>query len=358
MQKLWLRIVTDKVNPIWWPVLVLLWIASLIYRTGLVVPNLVVRERVRVETPVISVGNLTTGGTGKTPVVIELARYFLSRKLKIGIVSSGYGRKSKTDVIGSGSDMLDMSPDDAGDEVLMMAQLLPNAHFSVSGSKSEAARLLNEKIRPDVIIVDDGFQHRKLYRDCDILLVEAGIDLKKEGILPFGRRREPLASMDRADVLILTKTNFAESGSGFRNWIRDQFRDRIVAELEFRNDVIVSEDERVVLEKAADEPVYFFAGIGSFTSLLNHLQGRLTKFVGFRQFPDHCRYRPSETARIKGDIEKFKPRYVITTFKDFIKIRSFDFGQPIYYLNLELRFESGAKALYEKLDSVIEKSKR
>jgi tetraacyldisaccharide 4'-kinase len=354
MRKIWLKIITNKVNPLYWPGLLFLWLLSLFYRIALWFNNLFLKNEIKVESPVISVGNLTVGGSGKTPVTIELARYFISKNKKVGVVASGYGRKNKINVIAVGQDIIDSNVDNTGDEVMMMAEKLPEVYFAIGRSKSDAALVLDKKQNPDVIIIDDGYQHRRLHRNINLLIIDAGIDLRKEALFPLGRRREPLRAMKRAEGIILTKTNMLSGNQNFRDWINDKFKSKFIAEVEFINDYVVFKDTHISIEDIADRKVYFFAGVGSFDALLNHLKKQFVYVTGFRQFPDHCRYDRAEIIKIKKDIDRLQPDCIITTQKDFVKIKNIDFGRKVYFLNLKLYFKSGEKLLFEKLMAIIE----
>ncbi len=353
MGNIWLKIITDKSNPVFWPLLFVLWISSIFYRIALYIHNVFSTEKVKLQTPVVSVGNLTVGGSGKTPATIELAGYCLSKNKKVGIVASGYGRKNKRSVLSPGSELSQLSINDAGDEVKMMAEPLPRVYFAVDRTKYDAASNLEKKYKPDVIIIDDGYQHRKLFRNLNILLIEAGLNLRKESLFPLGRRREPLRAVSRADAVIITKTNMFPIDSDFHQWISTKFKSKPVAEVEFINEYLVCGDERRRIDNIT-EKIYFFAAIGSFDILLNHLEKQIPNIIGFRQFPDHCRYEHHDIAKIKNDIDRLKPDYIITTQKDFVKIGKIDFGLRVYTLDLRLQFVSGEKSLFETLDRVVE----
>ncbi len=198
MERRWLNIIDNKRRPTNWLPVALLWMISLGYRLGLFFRERFCRRTVSASCPVISVGNLTVGGTGKTPVVIMLAEYLTERKKIVAIVSSGYGRKSTEDIIEVGRAIRQRPVVEVGDEVMMMAERLPRALFAVGGSKSEIALKLRDR-QPDVIIVDDGFQHRRLHRDVNILLLDAERDLRREAVFPLGRLRESIGAVKRAD---------------------------------------------------------------------------------------------------------------------------------------------------------------
>jgi len=354
MERLWLKIIANKANPIYWPALFILWLGSIFYNIGVHVHYTFNTPRVNLSVPVISVGNIITGGSGKTPMVIAISEYFRARGKRVGIISSGYGRRVDKNICGTGREISARPIDLTGDEVMMMAEALPDAWFSVCSKKADAGRLIDREYNLDLILVDDGFQHRRLQRDFDILLAEAGIDLRREHILPLGRLREPITAVERADAVVLTKGNLADAGPGFHDWTEDHFRGKPIAEVEFVNENIISGYEEIPLGEIGDKSVYFFAGIGSFDSLYMHLQEKFENIAGHMQLPDHCCYGPPTTARLKAEIDRADPAFIITTRKDFVKIRNFDFGHAVYYLDLNLRFKSGKKELFEKLDRLVD----
>ena len=355
MQQTWLRIISNKHRPLHWPVLIVLWLISVLYGAALAVRSIFIRAKVRTKAPVVSVGNITVGGSGKTPMVIVIARYYSELGKVVAIVSSGYGRESNADILTIGREIIEKGAIETGDEIMMMAEVLPEVFFAVSNSKNRAAQLADRQFKPEVIVVDDGFQHRWLHRDFDILLVDATLDLRRESLFPLGRRREPLRCIRRADAVVLTRANLARDISDYRDWIGTLTGGGEISEVQFINEEIRLKDRRLPLAEISGKSVYFFAGIGGFDVLLNHLKSRLDNIVGFRQFPDHCCYRPRQTELIKADIDRLDPDFIVTTHKDYVKISCFDFGQPIYYLDLKLNFTSGGEKLLESLTGIVEK---
>ena len=132
MERLWIKIINNKANPLFWPALLILMIISWLYQIGLFFTNSFRSKTVRTKASVVSVGNLTVGGTGKTPVTIFLAEYYLGQGKKVGIVSSGYGRQIKTNICGTGLDISQKDIAETGDELMEMAVRLPDAYFSVA----------------------------------------------------------------------------------------------------------------------------------------------------------------------------------------------------------------------------------
>jgi len=355
MESIWLKIISNKSNPACWPAVAILWIVSLFYRFGLYLRNRIVSDKVKTKAPVISIGNLTVGGTGKTPLVIEIARHFLNKNCRVGVVGGGYHRAVRDDIVAIGSDISRMSIDKIGDELMLLAESLPEAFFAVTGSKSNSARLLDNQFTPDVIIIDDGFQHRRLHRDTDILLFDATLDLRKESLFPLGRLREPLSAAGRAGRVLLTKANFVQDNNSFTDWCLKNFTAQKPLAVEFINDSIISDNSVVPIDSISGTKCFFFAGIAGFNTPLNAIKNAGLELAGFRRFPDHHSYRTGDIASLQREIAETGPEYLITTYKDYVKLRDFDFGRQLYYLNLKLNFGEAGRAFFERLDSIISK---
>ena len=154
--------------------------------------------------PVISVGNLTVGGTGKTPMVIYLAEKIQKMGFKPAILSRGYRRKGKGTTIVSDGRKPPLDYTESGDEPALMAQRLPKIPIVVDEIRFRGGTHLVRKFDPDVVILDDGFQHRWLHRDLDIVLMDAASPFSDGKMLPAGRLREPPKNLKRADLVAIT----------------------------------------------------------------------------------------------------------------------------------------------------------
>jgi len=299
------------------------------------------------------VGNLTVGGSGKTPIIIELARHFIKSGRKTTIVSSSYGRDSKENILGTGDELRDYDAIKMGDEPKMISELLPSAIFAISHSKSQAAALADNKYSPDIILVDDGFQHRRLHRDFDLLVIDSDTDLRHEYIFPLGRLREPVSAMKRANGTLLVQKSVDAIDDNFIAWLKGKFDDKTFATANFYNDEIISGDDHIPLKEISNKRVYIFAGLGNNRSFENYVSSIFSGQFQVRRFPDHCRYDPSDIKSICEDLHKHDPEYLITTLKDYVKVRNLDFGLPLYYLNLRLEFDTAADKLFDMLEKIL-----
>jgi len=187
---------------------------------------------------VISVGNITVGGSGKTPTVEYLSRHLQSKGKKIGIISRGYRRKSKSTLIVTDGITKPQSWQDFGDEPYLLAQNLKNIPIVVGESRYEAGMKMIENFDPDIIIMDDGFQHVSLYRDLDIVLVNSKDTKATHRLIPAGKLREPLSNLSRADLIILSKIE--NSKSEIRRLIKGKG-------IRINNEIIV--DEKYLIQK-------------------------------------------------------------------------------------------------------------
>ena len=281
----------------------------------------------RVPVPVISVGNLSVGGSGKTSLVAYLSKE-LSRELSVCIVLRGYKRRSRGTVVVSERGKLKTSWIESGDEAFLLAKTLPNVSVVVSEDRYEGARLAIEKLGAQLIVLDDGFQHRRLHRDIDIVLLRKK-DLENR-LLPEGTLREPLESLSRADAIVLSYQEIEPFDF--------LFGDKPVFKL-FRSfsSLLDSNFREVPIESIRGREVIAFSGLGSneqFLKVLKNLGFKVKKFLSLRDHYDYRGFKLSE-----------KETY-ITTPKDMVKLPEAD---NVFALNFTLRVEGLLPFIREKL---------
>lgn len=299
-------------------------------------------KQIKLKVPVISIGNIKTGGTGKTPFTIYLAEFLLSKKLKIAIVSRGYKKESGNELfIAEGKDNYP-SLDMLGDEPFLIFNRLKaisqNFILASGGDKSEMAKLIAEKYKPDAIIIDDGFQHRKLFRDIDIVLTENSEDIMDKIMLPAGNLRESKASLKRASLIV--KNNKAQLIE-----LNDSISIRYVNKGYFDVNGI---------KMQLDNAVYTLSGIAnphSFYSLINRDKiNILRKF----EFADHYSFKEDELEKLFTGIDSEK--VIVTTEKDFVKLKSLDSimnKYKIVYLKIDIEFKKGKDIFENKMKEII-----
>ncbi|HKS94860.1 MAG TPA: tetraacyldisaccharide 4'-kinase, partial [Terriglobia bacterium] len=210
------RVAMGEREPQSWrnPSLVLLPLAE-VFHAGVALRHAAYRhgwiKKQRLARPVISVGNLTVGGTGKTPLVAWIARRLMAGGHRPSILTRGYGRRRGPKMI-----VLEpragraAHPREVGDEPAWLARQLPEVPIIVAADRYEAGHVAEERFRVDVHLLDDGFSHLPLARDIDIVTLDSTIDLRREALLPAGRLREPYAALARADLIVLTRAELAD----------------------------------------------------------------------------------------------------------------------------------------------------
>lgn len=283
---------------------------------------------------VISVGNLTTGGVGKTPVVAEIARYFSEKGEKVAIVSRGYGSKLKgVNVISDGEKIFFDSPP-AADEALWLAKNT-KAVVITSPKRFEGAEFALQKFRASKIILDDGFQHRKLHRDFDIVLVDSDKGFGNENLLPAGPLREGPEAFGRVDSLIVVSKNTDHSRAEKYAKIMGKKlkKNALVCALEpdfayniFKPEVQLKSGESVIAFSAIGQPGQFYKFLGNYL-----VQKTL-------DFDDHHIYTQADANNLKRLCADLDVKSLVTTEKDAQKLMGLDFGNlDVFALKLSAR---------------------
>ncbi|TAL68020.1 MAG: tetraacyldisaccharide 4'-kinase [Bacteroidetes bacterium] len=296
-------------------------------------------EIVKCNVPVISVGNLTTGGTGKTPFVIFLANMLLESGIRPVIIGRGYKKKRKGYVLVSDGKYVIDNPDLAGDEMFLIAKKV-NAPVVAHESKSEAAQIAERHISPDVILIDDGFQHRRLLRDIDILLIN-NKTLTEQNLLPAGHLREPLSSASRADVIIEIGT--IDDDTELRIYLQGKpkiFKANIVSDnIKNLNGVKVNNDN---IDKIKQNSIAV-SGIANPERFLQSLTNDGFEIIKHITFRDHKRYSQPDIDLILTECKKVNINNIIVTEKDAVKLTKFksifennNVGCYIYPIEIEI----------------------
>jgi len=291
----------------------------------------------RLDAPVISVGNLTVGGTGKTPLVCWLAEWFQSRGTAVTLISRGYGAKRGR----------------PNDEALELAARLPDVPHLQNPDRVAAARQALAANPKQVLILDDAFQHRRIARDLDIVLLDALEPFGHDRQLPRGLLREPVAGLSRAQVVGLSRADAVDEAT------RDKIRKRVqqVApqtvwlELEHQpTGYVNSSGKRIPLEALRGQRVAAFCGIGNPAGFRHTLASCGLAVVEFRALDDHCAYPPAEVERLDTWMKEVTVAAVICTRKDLVKIPQDELGgKPLWALEIELVVQTGEDELVEKL---------
>lgn len=330
-----------------------LFIASALYGLTVKIRNalygLKIFRQKRLQCKVISIGNITVGGTGKTPMTIYLAEKLSTFGYKIVVISRGYKGKfeKKGGVISNGKEILTGS-EDSGDEPFLMAAKLKEIPIVVGQDRYSAGLLAIRNFNPDIIILDDGFQHRGLSRDIDLLLLDSMRPFGNGRLIPRGILREPAISIRRADAFILTRSS-SDSPETF-NTVSAVSDKQLVFEA-YNTYYFFKVEKGVVSEPAsgfrnemsddftplARKKIVAFSGIAGNDHFRNTLSGYRCDLADFFGFPDHHQYSEEDIRRISRAARDKKADFVMTTEKDFVRIGGkFNFPVDIIVVGVKM----------------------
>ncbi len=314
----------------------------------------------RVDAPVISVGNLSVGGTGKTPFVIHLTdrlkKLVGARKVKLGVVSRGYkGSADETLLVSDGRRRLAdfMS---AGDEPVLMAESAPGVVVVVDRNRFRGAEHAVKNLRVKLLLLDDGFQHRKLHRDLDIVLLDASDPSGSRLVLPAGYLREPYKSLRRADIIVLSKATGDNDELGERALkLRELVKKPVVVtKMVPRYWRRLNQAELHAPEEIAGKKTTAFAGIARPDSFFNTVTSLGADLVEALPMSDHCNYSKRYLDYISRRYLHSKSEWMVTTAKDAIKLPPILRFLPVYLLETNMEVVFGEEKLDEALLKVID----
>jgi len=336
----------------------------LIYRLGIV-------HEIRIPCTVISVGNITWGGTGKTPAVIMIAKLLGEMGKRVAVLSRGYGRKvekskkSEISVVPEGKKVL-LSSREAGDEPYLLSKNLPGIPIIVGKNRIKSGKYAIEKFTSEVVVLDDGFQYWRLSRDLDIVTIDSLNPYGNSYLIPRGQLREPISHLSRADIFLLTRANL----------VSKEDLDRITGDLERLNpESIIVESvhrpkylqglfcgEKKGLDFIRDRRVVAFSSIGNPLSFEKTLEGLGAKVIKIFQFPDHHNYNRRDFWKIeamcRSDLEKGEA-IAVTTEKDGVRLEGSISPEAdsvrweIWILKVELEIIRGKEEWLRKIESYI-----
>ena len=291
---------------------------------------------VKIDKPVVSVGNISAGGTGKTPVVQSIVRILQEQGKRPAIVMRGYRRTTKGLLVIHDGSKLCAGVNEAGDEAFFHAESL-GIPVVVCEDKVEAASYAIDNLPCDVVVVDDGFQHRALHRDCNIVLVDRAT--LNGQLIPRGRLREPLTEMRRADVVLCMGDVSPNEVSAFAG------EDALIVSCEMQTEAPRSiADNADVLSHSAN--VLAVVGIAQPQRFIRALDENGYNVVVQRLFRDHHRYTAADVASLIHDA-RASNAVIVTTEKDLVKLRTHMFVQgaqqaPMYVVTLHADIQSEA----------------
>lgn len=345
-----------------------LWSAQWPYRVGVSCKNVAFdfrfREPFEVGVPVISVGNLTTGGTGKTPIVAFLANWFRDAGAQVGLLSRGYKSLAPNTNPKRERGSEDCSPSrtlrvsEVNDEKLVLDQLCPEVPQWLNPD-----RILSAKRAVvggcNLLILDDAFQHRRVHRDLDIVLIDATNPWGFGYCLPRGLLREPIANIERADLVIVTRIDqvSAEELTAIRAELVRHNHIGTVIEVTFRpSQLINSAGQSKSLTGLLGQRVFGFCGIGNPESFEQTLRQLGLAVVGFESFPDHHHFTSGDLVRLGEQAKAANADVLLTTHKDLVKIPDTELsGSPLWAVQIGTEIVRGAPMLESRLWSILER---
>lgn len=354
----------------------MLYLFSLVYRSLLELKLAFYRwgflKKFKLNCRVISIGNITVGGTGKTPTAQRLAAAIRDMGYRVVILNRGYRAKWKGSVgVVSDGKKIYMTAAEAGDEAFLLAKNLPNVPVLIGADRAVTGKYAEEKLGADVVILDDGYQHWRLVRDLDILLVDAINVFGNSYMLPRGTLREPLSHLDRADVCLLTKVDQADEANCalIKETVAGcNARAIIVESVHSPKGFIEIADwykgipgKEIAVETLTDKKVVAVSAIGnpaSFEQTISDIGAIVAESV---RFPDHHDYTMIEMQSVLDKALENGAEAIIITDKDAVKIPAEIIHSvrplPVYVLRIEISFQAGYDLFIELIENKL-KGKR
>lgn len=312
-------------------------------------------RQIRLPVPVISVGNIEVGGTGKTPVTIWLANRITGMGYRTAVVARNFGRRKSSCRVRLDSDDVRK---DFTDEVLLLAEsLLGRSSVYAGRSKTEAAIRAYRGEKPDIIIVDDGFQHLRLHRSIELVVLDFGSPFGQGGIIPSGTLREFPSVISRADHIWINRIPSGMSAE----WIKRRLIDyNWKAPVQFSR--VKHTGVRLVgggsIGKIPTSTLLAFCGIGKPDSFRNSLEEVGIRLEGLEVFPDHHAYTPEDIKHLRGLMERTGASGLITTAKDAVKLYGLPGTSDIMVQTMNLEVRGSVPELMEDIERVIEGSRK
>jgi tetraacyldisaccharide 4'-kinase len=333
---------------------------SVAYRAALAVRDRAYRWRLlhtgRLACPVISVGNLTLGGSGKTPTVELAVRTLRELGAAPAVVSRGYGRVTRGVLVVADREAVRADARAAGDEPLLLAERLPGVPVVVGENRFEAGRVAVERCGATALVLDDGFQHRTLAKDLEILVVQGRAPWGNARVFPRGMLREPLSALARAHAVIATNPSDADAVATVAATVRRFNREAAMLAARYRvEDAIETQTgRRVPATGLAGRRLIAFAGLGSPEGFAETLDSVAIRRVGFVEFPDHHWFTERDLSELARDARAAGAQGLITTEKDWVRVRALSPPRlPLWVLPVRLVIESGLETWQRLLAAVL-----
>jgi tetraacyldisaccharide 4'-kinase len=322
----------------------------LAYKTGFF-------ETVALPAYVISVGNLTTGGTGKTPFVVMLAKWASRNGIRTAVLSRGYKRRKshKFLIVSDGTKTL-VSSEESGDEAFLLAKKLDSVPVLVSKKRSRIGFLALKLFNSQLLLLDDGYQHVSIKRDVNILLIDSLRQFGNNSLLPAGPLREPMREIRRADIIVLTKCKDIRSAHGFSSYLQEEHPETPVLRASHSPEKVwlPLKNKSYTPEFLSGKRIIAFAGLASpedFFTMIKDLGGII---VHAQPFPDHKYYKEHEIKELAGLKVSLNADFLLSTEKDWARINGkIEYDENLAILTIKVRLLPGQEREKKKLFRMI-----
>lgn len=296
--------------------------------------------------PVVSIGNLTVGGTGKTPFSLWLLRRQIAKGRRPAFVSRGYGRRSK-----GIQEVNRLDAKEFGDEPVQLKELLPDIPVWVGADRARTVEQMRRHSEFDFVVADDAFQHRWLQRDLDIVVLDAMESPENYRFLPLGRAREPWESLRRAQIVVLSKANLATKEQF--QFLKDKVSSFPISILEAGYEVKSLQSDDGLLEISKGLGVLLVSGVGRPDGV--EMTARTCSHVlQHKIYRDHHNYSAEDVEEILRTADGLKVDRILTTYKDAVKLRSFEgLRSRLCWMDLELNVKGDVDELDRKIDRLV-----
>ena len=331
----------------------------LAYKTRLLFYKLGFFKTTKVSSIVISIGNITCGGTGKTPLTIEIAKYLINKGFKVAVLSRGYKRKitdnkSKKNVLVSDGEEILTDAEQSGDEPYLIAKNVPKA-IVLSGRDRIQTAQSAIKLGANILILDDGFQYLKLHRDENILILDEENPYDNGYLLPAGELRELPDSIKRATSIVLSNSRNTALKTETLNKIKKHVPNKPTIEMSYRIKSLKGMNivKTINPNEIKDKKVIVFSGIGNPQLFSNSLIEAGLDILEHIIFSDHHNYKFEDISKIINIAKQHNIENIVTTEKDAVKIDYFREGAPVTFWHSVLEITWNTSNPFEKILSVV-----
>ena len=299
--------------------------------------------------PVISIGNITVGGTGKTPATMLVAKELQQRGYRVAVLSRGYGGslEGQVAVVSDGESVL-LGPEQAGDEPCLLAQTVPGLMVVIGSDRYQAGLVALERLKPDVLLLDDGFQHIRLHRDLNILLLDATRPFGNGWTLPLGMLRESRSAMKRADLALFTRCQPGQV-------VPDLGLPCCCSAHRLTGFNQLETGEELPLERLQQGRVAAFAGIADPSAFFDGLQTLGIRLVATLALPDHASYADDRLMLLEQFATSSAADWLVTTAKDGVKLAGCNqaWSNKLVTARLELQLDDPGQLLQSALHKLL-----